>query len=439
MRLLFALKESVLYVVFCVLQADVYYSGVTLPHVSRASSPPVPSVSTRIDVLDYVRGIAIIHIIGYHFFLEWFHGSFLILPQGVAANIPRLTLFADSGVIGFMKNLFAFLFAYGFTSVNVFLILSGFVLTWSALKGAKEGRVEGTWSFYFRKTLRIIVPFYVSVILGVLILFGRNLLYPVFSGVPIYTWIDGLKLLFVPFLVFDYRLVQLFNGDYWFIPIILQFYLVFPLLLLGLKKFGARWFLVLSLAFTLIYRFVATYFLDTAPMGVIFPTSHSYYLFSFFLPRLAEFVLGMSMAAEIFFENGISVKLFAYAQRMTGGLIALIVMLGGFALDAYRPGWIFSDFVIGVGVFFWFVFLGYQLATILRASRLLVFLSNGSYETYLLHHYLLNYLLMPFLITRELMQETSLWIMLPVFVVASVLFGAIVNWISVRIFAMVRK
>lgn len=281
--------------------------------LSSSVSPPAPV--KRIDLLDFVRALAIMHIIMYHYYLEWFKGSFLVVPDGLAANLPRLEVFKDGGVIGLLKNLFSFIFAYGFTSVNLFLLLSGFVLTYSLLmragkagkpengadaeKGgaAKMGAVKMNWIPYLLKRFkRILVPFYISVVIGIGFLYLRNALFSALAAAPAYNLWDCLKLVFVPFVFYDIQFLQMFNGDYWFVPLILQLYLIFPLLYFLLKRFGPWKFLVGTFALTVAYRFIAAYFLDSVPMGVIYPSSNSYRLFSFFLPRLFEFSLGMALA-----------------------------------------------------------------------------------------------------------------------------------------------
>jgi peptidoglycan/LPS O-acetylase OafA/YrhL len=225
--------------------------------------------SKHILVLDLVRALAMIHIILYHYFLEWYHGSFLIVPEGILANLSRLEIFKDGGFLGFIKNLFGFLFAYGFTSVNLFLVLSGFVLTLSLLKRQEQGIKVRWFSYLLKRFKRILVPFYISVLVGIGFLYLRNYLFTSLSAAPIFGLFDLLKTLFVPLLFFDIQFLQKFNGDYWFIPLILQLYLVFPLLFAAMKKFGVWKFISVVLAVTIGYRFLASYYLDSVPMGVI--------------------------------------------------------------------------------------------------------------------------------------------------------------------------
>jgi len=370
----------------------------------------------RIGALDLIRAFAIIHIVIYHWYIEWYNGSFLIVPEGIGPNIERLQLFKDGGIIGLVKNLFSFIFAYGFTSVNLFLVLSGFVLTYGLLK--RPGTVKW-FAFMIKRIKRVFIPFYISVLIGIGFLYLRNFVFPAMAAAPLYGWLDGLKMLFFPFAFYDIQFLQKFNGDYWFVPLILQLYLVFPVLYWFLKKVGPVKFLVTVFLLTVSYRFVAAYYLDTVPMGVIYPSSNSYYLFSFFLPRLFEFGFGMALAywqlrSRDFLEN---------ATCRLCLLMGLLFSFSGFALNSYRWGWIFSDLTVAVGLFFFFLGIAKIIGAASRTGKVLCKVSDASYEIFLLHHYFLNYFLMPLILTIGIKNETAFWLTMPVYLVAVILIG----------------
>jgi peptidoglycan/LPS O-acetylase OafA/YrhL len=385
--------------------------------VSQPSAKP--AAVKRIDILDFARALAIIHIIMYHYFMEWFKGSFLVVPDGVIANLPRLEVFKDGGVIGLVKNIFSFLFVYGFTSVNLFLLLSGFVLTYGLLvRSAKGGKMD--WlRFLTKRFKRVLIPFYISVLIGIGFLYLRNFIFPALGGAPAYDIWDCLKLLFLPFVFYDFTFLQLFNGDYWFVPLILQLYLFFPLLYLLLKKLGPWKFLVAVFAVTVVYRFIAAYYLDSVPMGVVYPAKNSYYLFSFFLPRLFEFGLGMALAWWHFnkahFLDRVACKVCLAA--------GLVFSFSGFVLEMYRWGWPFSDLVVAGGLFFLFVGIAKKLDGKRVHGKIMGLISGISYEIFLLHHYFLNYFLLPLVVTVGMKNETGFWLFMPVFFVAAVLIG----------------
>ncbi len=396
--------------------------------------------TNRIEVLDYVRGLAIIHIILYHYFIEWFHGGFLIVPEGIAANVSRVTIFEDAGALGVAKNLFGFLWAYGFFSVNLFLVLSGFLLTYSALKQEIRladapkpvtffEKMEVLLAFYWKKMKRVLIPLYISILIGIGFLYLRNVLFPSLGGSPIYTGFDVLKLFFIPLLVFDIPFLQKFNGDLWFITLILQLYILFPLLYRALKSFGVWKFLGLLFVLTIGFRYLVTYQGWSAPMGVIADAPHSYRLFSFFLPRLVEFGFGMGLAYLFLTGKDLLGKIAGWKGFLSG----VALTLGGFALDMYRWGWPYADLMAAVGLFMVFLNIGVLFARIELLRRLMVFLSDSSYENFLLHHYFLNYFLMPLLLAGGLMHESIFWLMMPVFVIGSVGIGWAAQKIGARL------
>jgi len=384
----------------------------------------------HIAVLDYIRAFAILHIVLYHYFLEYFQGSFLIVPDGIGANLPRLEVFKDGGIIGLIKNIFSFIFVYGFTSVNLFLVLSGFVLTYSLLNHQKSGQ-KISWPPYLWKRLkRILIPFYISVFLGVGFLYLRNFLFPQFAAAPIFDFVDVIKLFIPPFVFFDIQFLQKFNGDYWFIPLILQLYLVFPFLYMALKKIGVKKFLIAAFLIAAAYRYVAAFYLDSVPMGVIYPAANSYRLFSFFLPRLFEFCLGMGLAKMQFEKSTFLESISCRWCVFIGGILAF----SGFVFDSFRLGWAVSDLFMAAGLFILFLGIARKIGHQKKAAPLsggpsaaavLKKVSDSSYEIFLLYHYFLNYFLVPLLITLQFKNETGFWLFLPVFVVAVCLIGEI--------------
>lgn len=374
-------------------------------------------IKKHFPLLDGVRALAILMVVVYHYLQGFWGVGFLIRSDGIVANLARLQVF--NGSWGWLKNVIVYLFAYSFSAVNVFVILSGFVLTWSALQ---NGSAVANWlSFYYQKFKRILLPFYISVLVTFILLALRNWWWPALSWWPSFGWWDWLKFLIPVFPVFDLSWLQQLNGDYWYLTLILQLYLLFPLLFWFLKKYGMVRFLLTTLLLTVAYRFLATYgygflpwsvpFLDSAPMGVISSTQNSYYGFSFFLPRLFEFAFGMGLA---YLENRRS-GLLESLKGWWKGLGFLSLTLLGFVLMYYRAGWIFSDLVVGIGAFGLYLNIGAFLQKGL--SGLLKKISDYSFETYLLHHNFLNLLFLPILASFGLNNENGFWWFMPFYLV----------------------
>lgn len=366
----------------------------------------------------------------YHYYLEWFHGSFLVEPVGLAGNIKNLQVFSDGGFIGFIKNLFSYLFIYGFTSVNVFLVLSGFVLALSFYnKGEFTVIKRGLdWLRYFLKRFeRILIPFYISIIGGIIFWLLRNILFPELSAPPLFQAFDVVKLLFFPLLFFDIQFLQLFNGDYWFIPLILQLYLLFPVLYWILKKTGVKGFLFLTFVITVLFRLYAAYFLSSVPMGVNHPSENSYRLFSFFLPRLFEFSFGMGLAYIHATKKDIIKKFHGVVPFFAG----IIITFSGSFFNMYQWGWSLSDPIIAVGLFIIFLNIGIWLSRKERVAAFLSKISASAYEIFLLHHYFLNYIFLTFIFIIGFSgNETIFWVGMPIFFFCTILIGRGANKLS---------
>lgn len=377
----------------------------------------------RIEVLDMVRALAIIVIILYHYMIEWYgrlnFSSTWFTPDGALANAGKLEVFKDGGALGVVKNGFVFMFDYGYTAVNLFLLLSGFVLTVGLVKKNIMPRGKEWCVFIWKRLKRILIPFYLTIILGVGFVFLHNVIFPQWAAMPAYNVWDFLKLFFIPFVVYDIPFLQKFNGDLWYVTLILQLYLLFPILYYLMKKIGAKWFLIGVTLLCVGFRTVCWMYLSSAPMGVIADVQNGYRLFGFFLPRLFEFGFGMVLAVWYCQKDTVLDGL----RTWKVGLIGAILATGGIALNTYNWGWSISDPVISVGLFALFMYLGFQLSKVGVVRKVLKFISDSSYELFLLHHYYLNYLLLPMMLMLGWVNEIGFWLNLPLYVVVAVLIG----------------
>ncbi len=362
-------------------------------------------------IFDRIRALAILTIVVYHLLQEIFGVGFLIKADGLANNLNRLKIFGDN----FVLNLIVSPFAYGFVTVSVFIVLSGLGLRWSVISQEKINWLE----FYKRRLSRLLIPFYILLLISVLLLAGRNFFFQNLSWWPNYSWLDWLKYLFPPFMVFDMEWMQQIEGAFWFMALILQLYLLFPFLNGVLERLGVKKFLFGVLGVTLLYRFIATYWFSTAPLGVVQPEAHSYYGFVFFLPRLFEFSLGMVLAEQLKYCKEIPGKWLSKSAFIIG-LIAAILGVG---LNYWQVGWIFSDLIAAIGVFIVFM----NFADWLAKWSLLERIGGFSYEIYLLHHQLLKFILLPLILLIRWPNYAIFLVILPVYLAISTFAGYLVS------------
>ncbi len=213
----------------------------------------------------------------------------------------------------------------GFLAVCIFLCLSGYLLTSSALKNNNFSLLE----YYKSRLKKIYLPLLVVVFITVF----------VSSLMPNLNWLN-LKPE-VTSVLFGYNNYWQLNAnlDYfarhidspfmhlWYIAILLQFYLVFPFIHLALKKLGEKCHKLLP---TIISGLLAIasmiYFLVVNSQGNIMVTYYST------LTRVFPLFMGMSLAYFINYQkNNINKTLFLkYKDYCFYGYLVVLLILFGF-------------------------------------------------------------------------------------------------------------
>ncbi|EAV2976421.1 acyltransferase [Salmonella enterica subsp. enterica serovar Cotham] len=161
----------------------------------------------------------------------------------------------------------------GDTGVSLFLVLSGFLFTVISNCGNKHIDYK---TFIFNRIVRIF-PLFVLVWITAMSLARGNA-----------TFTDALSILFFSNLQTSPLLT--YFGQTWTIAVELQFYLVFPLLVMFLKKFGVRYIVLLSV-FWVCWRFLIVSFFRDSLTSVGMMQTHYFYLTM--LGRLDQFLIGM--------------------------------------------------------------------------------------------------------------------------------------------------
>ncbi len=292
---------------------------------------------------------------------------------------------------------------FGWQGVHIFIVLSGFGLTYSCFSRARPIQ----WSQWFQKRFRRILPVYwLAVGLSLPLLIAIQFV----LGEPL--WIPFVRtILDLSFLT---NVFESFRGGatgaFWYVPFILGAYLIFPFLYGWLKKYpnwrGCLSLLLITMAVEFLYRAIAIYRLDGLPISyddqrflAIFPNSvqpleqHADWFFGFFqrrspfgfIPaRLGEFALGGVVAF------GLTQNHQRMNQRLLNpfaGLVGVLIwLLGQVLLYVGLWGWIFADFVIATGLVLWTLNFAYLLQrTIPSLFRAMTFLGVWSYYLYLVH------------------------------------------------------
>src|SRR3989440_12516885 len=221
----------------------------------------------RLLWLDIAKALAISWVVYFHFFRTYFeHGT---LPpadwSGLATSaltILRMVWLKISGI--------------GFHAVGVFIILSGWALMASTENRAESGLLK--WGSWYRARFLRLYPMY----------WVAHLVYLVSPFVARLEPVDSriiLSLLGLRFIDISMNFMYL-NAAWWYFSMLIQFYLIFPLLFWAAKKFGAWIFLLIACALGFFVRYL---------MLDVYPQDGLWILGGFAICRLPEFALGMAL------------------------------------------------------------------------------------------------------------------------------------------------
>lgn len=326
-----------------------------------------------------LKGLAIIMIILYHLQYDLFGLAFLTgrgtgIETWVTSSVKYIDLHGWV-IIGVIPSLL-------FIGVNLFFLISGY-----GLVRKYYFKTDFNVKDWFRQIWKIILPYWIALPVTHLINYGFT--YLMFLGnridkmpafFEIYLPSQYLESILVPSRWFVERLALNFVGTWWFVGIILQFYLLLPVLLWLLKKLKARNFIIIALLITFVYRAWAVYFTNASTVGV----AGAELLFLINLPaRLAEFALGMYFATKS--------RIHFFKHQTSAGILLIVA---GLIFSSYLWGMIFSDFLISLGLFF----LCDRLLFVLKRKSFnwTEWLGNMSYYIFLYHEPALKLFLLLF-------------------------------------------
>lgn len=282
-------------------------------------------------------------------------------------RLAQLIPLGGYGAWNIPVNILRYVGWFGDQGVQLFIIISGFGLTWGLLNRQANKPVS-------------LIPFYRS---------RAERIYPLWWGVHILfigTWfVTGWGLsLFDPATVLSFvgvritpGLLYYFSPAWWYFWLLVQLYLIFPFLWNGLRKWGSfkllLWSSVVAFAIRGVGLLAFDSYLDAWSRGAIFIT------------RLPEFVFGISLASWMFTYSAAAQK---YLTSWKTSLASILIYAAGIYLSLSLPGMTFAPFLLGVSSF---VLLYQACDKILLASPRWLqesaeWLGKHSYSFYLIHH-----------------------------------------------------
>jgi peptidoglycan/LPS O-acetylase OafA/YrhL len=328
----------------------------------------------RLLWLDISKGLAILFVAYFHFFRTYFeHGT---LPpadwSGLAAGaltIARLVWLKVSGL--------------GFHAVGVFIILSGWTLMQSTARRAESGAIAwGPW--YRARFLRLYPMYWVAHLVYLLSPFVARL-EPVDSRIV-------LSLLGLRFIDIQMNFMYL-NAAWWYFSMLIQFYLIFPLLFWVARRLGPLRFLLIACALGFFVRYL---------LLVVWPQNGLWVLGGFAICRLPELALGMSLAM---WHTQSAARLEWFLLRGPGFAVGLILYPAALLLYHGATAYVFVDFATGACCFLEIVAIAGLISLFKEPPKLLGLVGAYSYGLYLIHQ--------PYVIWLGLrIREQPIWMFL---------------------------
>jgi peptidoglycan/LPS O-acetylase OafA/YrhL len=313
--------------------------------------------------MDLVRGTAIIAIVIHHWLL--------FMPY----ENSKLALFIHT-VAG--------------TFIHLFFVLSGCGLTISYFQTRPF-----TWTDWARRRFaRLIVPYWIIITSTVILVNLSHFVVPKFIAES-YSW--TVLLTYLTFLRNFYSPAWQLNPTFWFMPVILGLYLLFPILVKILEKYGV----LVLLAISILITYLSIYFF----FG--FSTNHQS---SVPLFHLSEFSLGMSLGyLQLFYPP--------YFDRLTDfkifclGILLYTIAWAMATFWEYGPS--YDDLFTAAGIC---LITLYACRWMIRLSpciwiQVLTQFSKESYTMYLIHGPLILYLAKP-IFTRATGPQVNSLIMI---------------------------
>ncbi len=332
------------------------------------TSPGTPPGRAYVASLTGLRGIAALAVVLYHF--RYFNAEL------------KLT-----GSVSLLDKLLHYPFAFGFAGVDLFFVLSGFLLTLpfaAAQLGPSQHPALGR--YFQRRVLRVFPAYYAQ--LGIILVVGAWFL----------SWrsLGGYPLLGHTFMFFHIgpNPVQPLVGVWWTLPVELSFYLLLPFLVRFMTP--RRWIPVLAagLLLSVSYRYwAAGAFSDH---GVVLQASQ--------LPgSLPEFLLGVGAAILVQSRRhlpGPGLPAWRLDQMFLLALLLIwlwhwqVVLPNG--VDYWKAHWsmLIAPIVLGsaMATMVWCTYQGSRIATMMLANRAVYALGLISYSLYLWHFVVLQQL-----------------------------------------------
>ena len=308
----------------------------------------------RLRWIDISKGLAILFVAYFHFFRTYF--QFGVLPSSDWSNLA-------AGVLTILRLVWFKVSGLGFHAVGVFIILSGWTLMQSTMRRAEAAPLA--WGAWYRARFLRLYPMY----------WVAHLVYLVSPFVARLEPVDNrivLSLLGLRFIDIQNNFMYL-NAAWWYFSMLIQFYLIFPLLFGAARRFGPGFFLLVACAAGFLARYV---------LLVVWPQNGLWVLGGFAICRLPEFALGMSLAM---WHRQSAARVEWFLLRGAGFLVGLILYPAALLLYDGLEEYVFCDFATGACCMLEIVGIAGVISLFNSPAKLFGLVGLYSYGLYLTH------------------------------------------------------
>ncbi len=336
---------------------------------TAANSNVSHSPRLRLAWVDLIRAIAFLWIFSDHLseqlFGSWAFGNPRPNWASLTDQIAQLRPLSGYGLLDIPFNTLRYIGWNGDTGVQLFLILSGFGITWSLL-GRQANLPINLKSFYRKRFERVYPEWWAAHLL-----FAATFFFIGFGFTP-FTPRFFLSLLGVRFLT---ETMYYFSPAWWYVGLQIQLYLIFPLLWNSLRRFGPLRLFVICCAITIVARAIGLLtfgdYIDAWQRG------------AFFITQLPSFVFGICLAAWLR-QNPEGMK--RYLTGLPTVALSLAMCVAGFVLSFSLLGMSVAPFLSGIGIFLLLYALLHSVNVSNPQRNLWMWIGEHSYSLYLVHH-----------------------------------------------------
>ena len=204
-----------------------------------------PSSGQNLAYMDGIRAVAVLMVVVYH---SWVISG----PTPLLQSVPGSSSPVDTTPI----------VASGFLGVQLFFVLSGFLLAQTWLKADYAGKPRPSTKRYFTLRIARIVPAYYVCLFFLLLFFTPSFIPTVWVYSKLGLFMLAAHLLFLQYIFPVSSISYVIDGSLWTLTMEMIFYVVLPFLIVFFLR--GRWMLavVVSLAISLLWSYLCRYSLS---------------------------------------------------------------------------------------------------------------------------------------------------------------------------------